>query len=207
VFPRHKCINPEEIWDKRAMTTSTYVLIALGLIVVFAVVTFNRLVALRQAWNRAFADIDVQLKLRHDLVPNLVETVKGYAAHESGVFTSVTDARAAAMRATSVTEKSAAEGALSGALGNLFAIAENYPQLKASENFRALQDELADVENKIAAARRFLNNAAAEYNTAIQQFPGVLFANALGFVPAQMFTLDATEKAEAKEPPKVSFGR
>jgi LemA protein len=189
------------------MTTSAYVLIVLGLVVLFAVITFNRLVALRQAWNRAFADIDVQLKLRHDLVPNLVETVRGYAAHESGVFTSVTDARAAAMRATSVTEKSTAESALSGALGNLFAVAENYPQLKASENFRALQDELADVENKIAAARRFLNNAAAEYNTAIQQFPGVLFANTLGFTPAQMFTLDETEKAEAKEPPKVTFGR
>src|SRR5436305_9699926 len=101
----------------------------------------NRLVALRQAWRRAFADIDVQLKQRHDLVPNLVETVKGYAAHESGVFAQVTQARAAAMRANTVPEKSAAEGALSGALGNLFAVAENYPQLKANENFRALQDE------------------------------------------------------------------
>src|SRR5579863_7671941 len=159
-------------------------LVVLGAIAVFVVITYNRLVALRQAWKQAFADIDVQLKQRHDLIPNLVETVKGYAAHESGVFTQVTQARAAAMRATSVPEKGAAEGALSGALANLFAVAENYPQLKANENFRALQDELTDLENKIAAARRFLNNAVAEYNIAIQQFPAVLFTNVFGFAPA-----------------------
>ena len=159
------------------MGISTWILIGVGLLVLFGVFSFNRLVALRQAWRRAYADIDVQLKQRHDLIPNLVETVKGYAAHESGVFIQVTQARAAAMRATSVPEKGAAEGALSGALANLFAVAENYPQLKANENFRALQEELTDLENKIAAARRFLNNAVAEYNTAIQQFPAVLFAN------------------------------
>lgn len=188
------------------MSAGIWVLIVIALLVLFGVFSFNRLVALRQAWRRAYADIDVQLKQRHDLVPNLVETVKGYAAHESGVFTQVTQARAAAMRATTVPEKSAAEGALSGALANLFAVAENYPQLKANENFRALQDELTDLENKIAAARRFLNNAVAEYNTAIQQFPAVLFAGTFGFEPAPMFELDAAEKAEVKEPPKVSFG-
>ena len=188
------------------MTTSTYIFIGLGVAVLFVAFLFNRLVALRQAWNRAFADIDVQLKLRHDLIPNLVEAVKGYAAHEKGVFTAVTEARAQAMRATGVADKSAAEGALSGALANLFAVAENYPQLKANQNFLQLQSELGDVENKIAAARRFLNNAAAEYNTAIQQFPALLFAGALGFAPAQMFALDPSEKAEAKQPPKVSFG-
>ena len=188
------------------MNASTYILIAVGLIALFGVVMFNRLVALRQGWKRAFADIDVQLKQRHDLVPNLVETVKGYAAHESGVFTKVTEARAAAMRATSLPEKSAAEGALSGALANLFAVAENYPQLTANENFRQLQDELGDLENKIAAARRFLNNAVAEYNIAIQQFPAVLVANMFGFTPAQMFELDDSERAEARQPPKVSFG-
>jgi LemA protein len=177
-----------------------------ALIVLYVLFSYNRLVALRQAWKRAFADIDVQLRQRHDLVPNLVETVKGYAAHESGVFTKVTEARASAMRATSVGEKSAAESALSGALGNLMAVAENYPQLKANQNFLSLQDELADLENKIAAARRFLNNAVAEYNTAIQQFPAGLFAGALGFTPAAMFELDATEKAEAMTAPKVSFG-
>jgi LemA protein len=188
------------------VSTLIYVLIAIAILVVIVVISFNRLVALRQAWRRAYADIDVQLKQRHDLVPNLVETVKGYAAHESGVFTQVTQARAAAMRATTVPERSAAEGALSGALSNLFAVAENYPQLKANENFRALQDELTDLENKIAAARRFLNNAVAEYNTANQQFPGVIFAGMFGFTPAPMFELEATEKAEVSQPPKVSFG-
>ena len=188
------------------MGTGTWVLIGVALIVLIGIISFNRLVALRQAWRRAFADIDVQLKQRHDLVPNLVETVRGYAAHESGVFTQVTQARAAAMRATSVPEKGAAEGALSGALASLFAVAENYPQLKANENFRELQEELADLENKIAAARRFLNNAVAEYNTAIQQFPAALFASMFGFTPAPMFELDAAEKAEVREPPKVSFG-
>ncbi len=187
------------------MDASVIILIVLALVALFAVVAFNRLVALRQAWKRAFADIDVQLKQRHDLIPNLVETVKGYAAHESGVFTKVTEARASAMRATSVGEKSAAEGALSGALANLMAVAENYPQLKANENFRQLQDELADLENKIAAARRFLNNAVAEYNVAIQQFPAVLFAGPFGFAAAPMFELDEAEKAAAKEPPKVYF--
>ena len=177
-----------------------------ALLVVFAIFTYNRLVSLRQAWKRAYADIDVQLRQRHDLVPNLVETVKGYAAHESGVFTAVTQARASAMSARSVGERSAAEGALTSALGNLMVVAENYPQLKASENFRQLQDELADLENKIAAARRFLNNAVAEYNTAIQQFPAGLFAGAMGFTPAEMFQLSETEKAEAMTPPKVSFG-
>jgi LemA protein len=184
-----------------------YIFLALiAVLALYAVFTYNRLVTLSQAWKRAFADIDVQLRQRHDLIPNLVETVKGYAAHESGVFTQVAEARAGAMRATSVGERSAAEGALTGALGNLMAVAENYPQLKANENFQQLQNELADLENKIAAARRFLNNAVAEYNTAIQQFPAALFAGGLGFSPAQMFELSAAEKTEAMTPPKVSFG-
>jgi LemA protein len=181
-------------------------LVVLGVVAVFVIFTYNRLVALRQAWKQAFADIDVQLKQRHDLIPNLVETVKGYAAHESGVFAQVTEARANAMGATGIAEKGAAENALSGALGRLFAVAENYPQLKANENFRQLQDELTDLENKIAAARRFLNNAVAEYNGAIQQFPAVMFAGALGFSQAQMFELDPAEKAADMTPPKVSFG-
>jgi LemA protein len=183
------------------------ILIAIvALLVIYGVFTYNRLVSLSQAWKRAFADIDVQLRQRHDLIPNLVETVKGYAAHESGVFTAVTQARANAMQATGVADKSAAENVLSGALGRLFAVAENYPQLKANQNFLQLQDELADLENKIAAARRFLNNAVAEYNAAIQQFPAVLFAGAMGFTPAQMFELTPAEKAEEMTPPKVSFG-
>jgi LemA protein len=182
-----------------------YVVIAVVLIAVFAMFLFNRLVTLRQAWKRAFADIDVQLKQRQDLVPNLVETVKGYATHESAVFTEVTKARATAMRATGVGEKSAAEGALTGALGNLMAVAENYPELKANQGFLQLQSELADLENKIAAARRFMNNAVAEYNSAIQQFPAVLFAAPFGFTEAQMFTLDADERAQTKTAPTVKF--
>ena len=182
-----------------------YALIGLAVIALFAVFLFNRLVTLRQAWKRAFADIDVQLKQRQDLVPNLVETVKGYATHESSVFTEVTQARATAMRATGVGEKSAAEGILTGALGNLMAVAENYPQLKANEGFLKLQGELGDIENKIAAARRFMNNAVAEYNSAIQQFPALLVAGPFGFTEAQMFTLDAAEREQTKNAPKVSF--
>ncbi len=183
----------------------TYFVVALVLVALFAIFLFNRLVTLRQAWRRAFADIDVQLKQRQDLVPNLVQTVKGYAAHESSVFTEVTAARSAAMRATGVAEKSAAEGALTGALGNLLAVAESYPELKANQNFLKLQDELSDLENKIAAARRFMNNAAAEYNSATQQFPALLIAGPLGFAPAQMFELDAAERAETRNAPKVSM--
>jgi LemA protein len=184
----------------------TYALIGLAIVVLFAVFLYNRLVTLRQAWKRAFADIDVQLKQRQDLVPNLVQTVKGYATHESSVFTEVTQARAQAMRASGVAEKSAAEGVLTGALGNLMAVAERYPELKANEGFLKLQDELGDIENKIAAARRFMNNAVAEYNSAIQQFPALLVAGPFGFGEAQMFTLDEAERATTKTAPSVSFG-
>jgi LemA protein len=182
------------------------ILILVIVAIAFLVIIYNRLVAMRQAWKNALADIDVQLKQRHDLVPNLVETVKGYAAHESGVFEKVTAARASAMNAKSVADKGAAEGALSGALVNLMAVAENYPDLKANQNFLQLQGELSDIENKIAAARRFFNNAVAEYNTAIGQFPATVFAQMFGFAPADMYALDASEKAEANQAPKVSFG-
>jgi LemA protein len=188
------------------MSAGSYVLIGVGLAVLFAILSYNRLVSLRQSWKNAFADIDVQLKQRHDLIPNLVETVKGYAGHESGVFEKVTAARTAAVNATGIQAKNAAEGALTGALTSLYAVAENYPQLKANENFRQLQDELGDIENKIAASRRFFNNAVAEYNGAIAQFPAVLFAGMFGFTQAEMYALDATEKAAASQPPKVSFG-
>ena len=185
------------------MSSTVWIVIVVGALAAFAIFIYNRLIVLRQAWQRAFSDIDVQLKQRQDLIPNLVETVMGYAAHERGVFDEGTQARTAAMRATPVGEKAVAESALSGALGNLFAVAENYPQLKASENFLKLQDELSDIENKIAAARRFLNNAVAEYNAGIQQFPAVLLAGPLGFAPAQMFSLDDAERATAKDAPKV----
>jgi LemA protein len=173
--------------------------------VVFLVILYNRLVALRQTRRNAFSDIDVQLKLRYDLIPNLVETVKGYAAHEKGVFEQVTAARASAMRAGGVADRARAESALGSAMMNLMAVAENYPQLKANDNFRQLQSELSDIENKIAAARRFFNNATAEYNAAIQQFPAVLLAKPLGFKEEAFFEVDADERQAVKDAPKVGF--
>ena len=184
--------------------------IILGLVVallVWLVVVYNRLVALRQTTGQAWSDVDVQLKQRHDLVPNLVETVKGYAAHERGTLDAVVQARGAAIGAGPRTPEAAAaaEGALGAAIGRLLALAEAYPDLKANANFQALQGELSDLENKIAAARRFFNNAVAEYNAAIQQVPAVFFAGALGFVPRGFFEPDAGERAAIAAPPKVSF--
>ena len=148
--------------------------IVLGIIVIavlFAFGAYNRLVALSQRVGQAFADIDVQLKQRHDLIPNLVETVKGYAAHERGTLDEVVKARNAAVAAQGPEQKAAAETMLSGALRQLFALSEAYPDLKANANFQALQAELSDIENKIAAARRFFNNAVQEYNTGTRRFP------------------------------------
>ena len=176
-------------------------LIVVAVIVLFAIFTYNRLVSLRQAWKRAFADIDVQLKQRQDLVPNLVETVKGYATHESSVFTAVTQARASAMRATTVGEKSAAEGVLTSALGNLMAVAENYPQLKANEQFNRLMDELSGTENRIATERMRYNQLVQDYNTSRRQFPGNITAKLFGFKDYPFFEAPP----EAKEVPKVNF--
>jgi LemA protein len=167
--------------------------------------SYNGLVSLRQRCRQAFSDIDVQLKQRHDLVPNLVATVQGYAAHERGTFDEVTRARVAAMAAQGPAAQAAAEGALSGALGRLMAIAEAYPDLKANQNFLQLQAELADLENKIAAARRFFNNAAAEYNATRESMPAAFFANAMGFAPQDFFNLDPTEKQAVEQPPSVKF--
>lgn len=177
----------------------------LGAAALFLVVLYNRIVALVQRRKNAFSDIDVQLKLRHDLIPNLVETVKGYAAHEKGVFEKVTEARATALRGGSVAERAQAEGMLGTAMMNLMAVAENYPQLKADGSFQKLQAELSDIENKIAAARRFFNNATNEYNTVIQQFPAVIVARLFGFREEVFFELDAGEKAAVKTAPGVSF--
>src|SRR6202140_4604365 len=186
------------------MSASIFILIALAVIALFVMFTFNRLVALRQAWKRAFADIDVQLKQRHDLIPNLVETVKGYAAHESGTLEAVVKARNAAMSAQGTPQQGAAENALTGALRQVFALSEAYPNLKANENFQQLQNELTDLENKIAASRRFFNNAVQEYNTGIQRFPAALFAGALGFSEKQFFDLGA-ERQTVAEAPQVKF--
>lgn len=182
--------------------------IVLGMIVVAAlavVFVYNSLVALRQRTRQAFADIDVQLKQRRDLVPNLVEAVKGYAAHERGTLEAVIEARNRAQSAAGMAERAAAEGALTGALGRLIALAENYPELKASQNFLQLQTELGGLEDRIAAARRFFNNAAAEYNAARESFPAALFAASFGFQPQEFFDLGAEERARALEPPAVKF--
>jgi LemA protein len=182
-------------------------LVLLGIVVVLGLVLigiYNRLVALRQTTGQAFADIDVQLKQRRDLVPNLVETVKGYASHERETLEAVIAARNAAASATGVQAQAQAENMLSGALGKLFALSEAYPDLKANENFLSLQSELSDIENKIAAARRFFNNAVGELNTAIQQFPAVLFASSMGFAAQTFFDL-GEERAVANVAPEVKF--
>jgi LemA protein len=184
-----------------ALIVIVVILVVLGLMLMS---TYNRLVGLRQNANQAFADIDVQLKQRQDLVPNLVETVKGYAAHESGTLEAVTAARAAAAGATSVQDRVQAENALTGALRQLFAVSEAYPDLKANANFIRLQDELTDIENKLAAARRFFNNTVSEFNAAIQQFPAVLIAGAMGFSPRTFFDL-GEDRAAAETAPQVKF--
>jgi LemA protein len=186
---------------------STTGLIVIGVIVVlvlFVILTYNSLVTLRQRVNQSFSDIDVQLKQRHDLVPNLVETVKGYAAHESGTLEAVVKARNQAVTAQGPAQQAAAENALTGALRQIFALSEAYPNLKANENFQQLQAELTDLENKIAASRRFFNNAVQEYNTGIQRFPAALFAGALGFTEKQFFDL-GTDRPAVSEAPQVKF--
>ena len=177
----------------------------LGLVVLFGIWTYNSLVSLRARVNQAFADIDVQLKQRHDLVPNLIETVKGYAAHERGTLEAVVQTRNAALRAQGPADQAAAESALLGALGRLFALGEAYPDLKASENFQHLQTELSDIEDKLAAARRFFNNGVAEYNAAIQHFPAVIFAGLMGFRPQVFFDIGETQRQALDAPPKVAF--
>ena len=180
------------------------ILVVIVLAVLLLAGTYNRLVGLRQRANQAFADIDVQLQQRHDLIPNLVETVKGYAAHESGTLEAVTAARAAASNAGSVEDKVKAENMLTGALRQLFAVAEAYPDLKANQNFLRLQDELGDVENKLAAARRFFNSAVGEFNAAIQQFPAVLIAGAMGFSERTFFDV-GEGRAAVSAAPEVKF--
>ena len=186
---------------------STAAWIVLGVIVViaiWAITIYNGLVAMRQRCDQAFADIDVQLKQRHDLIPNLVETVKGYAAHERGTLEAVIQARNTAIAAPGIDQKVQAENMLTGALRQLFALSENYPNLKANANFMQLQSDLSDIENKLAAARRFFNNAVQEYNTGIQQMPAALFAGSFGFHPRPFFDLGET-RAELEQAPSVKF--
>jgi LemA protein len=187
------------------MGTSTLIVLAIIVVVIlWAIAIYNGLVSMRQRVNGAFADIDVQLKQRHDLIPNLVETVKGYAAHERGTLEEVVKARNAAVSAQGPAQQAAAENMLSGALRQVFALAEAYPDLKASTNFQQLQAELSDIENKIAAARRYFNNQVQEYNTGIQRFPAALFASSFGFAPKEFFDLGEERKTVA-EAPQVKF--
>src|SRR5471030_1882572 len=185
-------------------TPLVVIAIVVVVLLVMLVGTYNRLVALRQNANNAFADIDVQLKQRQDLVPNLVETVKGYAAHERGTLDEVTAARAQAASANTVEGKVQAENALSGALGRLFAVAEAYPELKANQNFLDLQNQLTDTENKIQAARRFYNGNVRDLNVKIQSFPGNVIAGMFHFAKMDFFQLDASDAA-AREPVAVQF--
>ena len=179
------------------------VLLAIVLLIVIAlVVLYNRLVTLRNRVDNSWAQIEVQLKRRWDLIPNLVETVKGYAAHERETFDSVTQARANAQRAQTPAETAEAEGILGAALGRLFAIAEAYPELQADENFRQLQTELAETENRIAVSRQVYNDSVLSFNNAVQTFPGLVVAGPFNFTMRELFE---GEEAAHREAPVVGF--
>ena len=183
---------------------STELIVILGLVLVillYVVLTYNGFVTLKNRVKEAWSDIDVQLKRRYDLIPNLVETVKGYASHEKETFERVIKARNAAMSANGVKEKGEAENVLSGTLKSLFALSENYPELKASTNFLELQRELTDTENKVQAARRFYNGNVKDFNIKLEVFPSNIIASMFGFKASEFFAIEQEEK----ETPKVSF--
>ena len=179
-------------------------ILVVAVIIVFLVSLYNRLVKLRNRRENAFADIDVQLKQRHDLVPQLVETVKGYATHEKELLLRITEARSTAMQAKTIDEKIQAENNLASGLQGLKIAVENYPDLKANQNFLQLQEELSDIENKLAAARRFFNAAATEYNTSVESFPSNVIAGSFGFKRETLFDL-GEKRQELEEPPTVKF--
>ena len=184
------------------------VLIVVGIIVLIAIWVmslYNNLVKLRNRRQNAFADIDVQLRQRHDLVPQLVETVKGYATHEKDLLVRITEARTAAMAATSIDDKIKAEQQLTSALQGLKVQVEAYPDLKANQNFLQLQEELSDIENKLAASRRFFNGATTEYNNAVESFPGNLIARNFGFQREVFFDLGEDNRRQMEQPPKIQF--
>ena len=176
-----------------------------GLVLLWIIFIYNGLVTLRQRANQSFADIDVQLKQRHDLIPNLVDIVKGYAAHERATLDAVITSRNAAISAQGSSTQAMAENTLTSALGKLFALSEAYPDLKASQNFQTLQRELADIENKLAAARRFFNNAVSELNAAIEAFPAILFANLLGFRKRDFFEISEMDRTNLNLAPPTKF--
>ena len=184
------------------------VLIILGIIVLIAIWVislYNNLVKLRNRRQNAFADIDVQLRQRHDLVPQLVETVKGYALHEKDLLVRITEARTAAMAATAIDDKIKAEQQLTSALQGLKVQVEAYPDLKANQNFLQLQEELSDIENKLAASRRFFNGATTEYNNSVESFPGNLIARNFGFQREVFFDLGEDNRRQMETPPKIQF--
>lgn len=178
--------------------------VVIVVIIFWLIGIYNSLVRLRNTRQNAFADIDVQLKQRHDLIPQLVETVKGYATHEKELLLKITQARTAAMGATTIDEKIKTETQLSAALQGLKISVEAYPDLKANQNFLQLQEELSDIENKLAAARRYFNAATTEYNTGIETFPSNLIANSFGFLRETLFDL-GQERVSFEEPPKINF--
>jgi len=181
------------------------ILAIIVLVALFLWGVYNSLITLRVRVDEAWSDITIQLKRRLDLIPNLVETVKGYAKHESGVFTAVTEARANALNAKGVKETAAAENQFEGALKSLFAVAESYPDLKASQNFIELQQELVDTEDKIQASRRFYNGGVRDLNTKIQVFPNNVVANMFNFKSREFYELDEAEKKIAEKPVDVKF--
>ena len=187
------------------MSSGMIILFVLCFIIGLCIVCYNNLVKLRNNRENAFANIDVQLKQRHDLIPQLVATVKGYAAHEKETLAMVTNARAAAMGATSINDKIAAENALSTALAGLRVSLEAYPDLKANQNFLQLQGEIADVENKLAATRRFFNSTTKELNNAVQTFPSNLLAGIFGFHKEPMFEIPQQDRAALDKAPEINF--
>jgi LemA protein len=180
-------------------------LILLAVLALVVIGIYNRLVGLRQNCRQGWADIDAQLKQRHDLIPNLVATVQGYVAHEKSTLDAVISAHNSALSARNPGEAATAEAGLSGALKSLFALAENYPDLKANQNFQTLQHELADVEDKLAASRRAFNAAAADYNSAREAFPAVLFSGPLGFEAQGFWELPSADRPAIEAAPKVEF--
>jgi len=175
------------------------------ILVIYLIAIYNRLVSKREEVNEASSDIEVQLKRRADLIPNLVEVVKGYAAHEKEVLEKVTEARTRLISAKTVKEGLEADNMLTEALKTLFAVAENYPDLKANQNFLQLQQELVNTEDKIQASRRFYNSVAQEYNTTLKIFPNNLIAQFFGFKPVEYFELSYEEKESAQKPPEINF--
>lgn len=186
--------------------TTTIIIIAVAVVFLLGIIgLYNNLVRMRNNRENAFANIDVQLKQRHDLVPQLVSTVKGYASHEKTVLENVTNARTAAMSANNINDKIQAENKLSSALANLKVSLEAYPDLKANQNFLQLQTEISDIENKLAASRRFFNSATKELNNAVQTFPANILAGMFGFHKEPMFEIPATDRASLDKAPEISF--